>query len=533
LKLHSITIRNYCCFEDLTLELGGSSLILVGPNSSGKSTLLEATRLALHGGVVNREDFRDVEQPIEITATLGGIPAEQQGLFAEAIDFNQTPPVLRVGLQSIWDEEEREPKTSHAFPDAGWRRVSRAARETIPLIHLPAWRDPARQLALTGNRSLLAGLIAGLPIEEELEQTIAAIKSAAETLSEAEPLRELLADGNSQLARLLAGLPEEPFSLGPGESDTREVLRQLRLLLSLEQGRVSIGSQSGGIGQASIFAFLLRALAVAPESIVLIDEPENTLHPHAQRALLTALSAEPVQSLLTTHSAAVLDRRDPQEITRISRDRGAGAELHRAGGLSDEQARALRRYSTSLTAEAYFAETVVLVEGFSDFLAIRALATTLGVNLDGAGVTLLSLEGADLVVHYLRLFGPSGLDLNLHGLCDLDHEEAWRGRLEQVGIPAPDLPAMNAAGFYVCDPDLEAELLGALDEQQIEALIAEEGAEAHFASFSQKDLNAGLSTSELQLHYVKSQKIRWAPLVAAAIEATRVPTPIRELIESL
>jgi predicted ATPase len=535
MQIDSISIKNYRCFADLGLNLRGDSMVLVGPNSSGKSSLLEAVRAALQGGEVTLTDFRDPTEPLELSATLSRISPEQQALFPDAVDFSQTPPVLRLGLQSIWDAEEGEVSTTHGFPDNGWRRVSRRAREAIPLIYLPAWRDPARLLSMIGRRSILAGLISNLDLDEELEQTVAAIRAAAEALAEAEPLRGLLTEGSRNLARIMPGLPSDPLSLGPGDGDPREVLRNLRLALSLEHGTVGLGSGSGGFGQASIFAFLLAAIAGASESIVLVDEPEAALHPHPQRALLAALRKSSSQSILTSHSAAALDRRDPRDITRISRDIGEGASLHRAESLQAADARALIRYSTSLTAEAYFAETVILVEGFSDFLAVRVLAATLGVELDAAGVSLISLDGADVLVHYLRLFGPEGLDLDLRGLCDADHEDEWRARLTQAGISVTDRDSMKNRGFHVCDPDLEAELLGALDTERVSEAIVADGGQRLFESYANQPAQQGRSTEELQIGFVQTPraKIRWAPLIAAEIGSDEVPAPLRALLEGL
>jgi predicted ATPase len=532
-KLHSIAIKNFRCYEELNLELGGDSLVLVGANSSGKSSILAAVRLALQGGEVSREDLRDLEEPIELIATLSEIPASSHGLFAEAIDFNPTPPVLRVGLQALWDEEERELRMTHGFPDDGWRQVSRAAREAIPLIELPSWRDPARLLALVGNRSILATLIDELPLHDDLEQAVEAIAAAGEELAAADELQALLSEGREQLAGVLPGIAENAFALGREENDPREALRRLRLLLALGSSHLALGNQSGGLGQASIFAFLLHRIAGVPNSIVLVDEPENALHPQAQRALVSALSDGPAQALLTTHSAAVLDRRDPREIARIARDGGAGADLHRATGLSPSEAEALSRYSTALSAEAYFAETVILLEGYSDLLAVRVLARALDVDLDARGVSLLSLDGADSIVHYLSLFGPAGLGLTLRGLCDADHEETWRARLQDAGIEATERAAMNAVGFQVADADLEEELIDALGTQRVSELIEEENAEQAFTNFAQQAATAGLSLAEQQHDFLHKKNVRWAPVLAADLSAGDVPQPIRDLLEGL
>jgi putative AbiEii toxin of type IV toxin-antitoxin system/OLD-like protein len=533
MKLRSIEIRNYRCFEHLDLQLDGESLVMVGPNAAGKSSILSATSLALVGGEVSRADLRDPEEAVEITATLTDIAPTEQGDFADAMDFNESPPVLRMTMQAIWDPHEQQVQQSHVFPDDGLRAVPRKAREAIRLLSLPAWRDPARLLSLLGRRSILAGLIDALPLDAEMEEAIAALSAAGADLSQAEPLRELMAKGQAQLARLLPGIPNDAYSIGSLAREPADVLRQLQLQLALSGQRLPVTAQSSGLGQASVFAFALEALAALPDAIVLVDEPERALHPQAQRALLARLQANGVQGLVATHSAAVLDRRDPRMAARLRPDAGAGAELFRAGEIDAADAGTLSRYSTSLIAEAYFAETVIFVEGFSDFLAVRTLAETLEVDLDAAGVSLLSLEGADLLKHYLALLGLEGLNVRMRGLCDLDKEAEWTRLLNDAGLSIGDRADLNAAGFQVAEADLEAELLSVLGLQVVEAEIAEAGAAGKLETFKQQPTNAGLEGEELVLAFIRKRKIKWAPLLAAAIAPTDVPTPIAQLLEGL
>jgi energy-coupling factor transporter ATP-binding protein EcfA2 len=532
-RIQSIEIRNYRCFKHLELELAGESLLLVGANAAGKSSVLTAIRLALHGGEVSRSEFRDLDEPIEIGVTLTGMNQKEQGEFGGAVEFDQAAPILRIIYQAVWDSYEGELLHTHAFPDDGMRTVSRKARETIPVISLPAWRDPSRLLALLGRRSLLARLVEELPLEADLEEAMAALAAASESLAQADPLRQLFGEASDQLGRLLPGVPHDAFSLGASAIQPADTLRALQLLLKLSQQRLPITGQSSGLGQASVFAFALQALLASPDAIVLVDEPENALHPQAQRALLGSLESEPAQAFNAPHSAAVLHRRDPRQIVRLSPGDESDTTLHRVTTLDEKEARALSRYSTSLIAEAYFAETAIFVEGFSDYLAVRVLASTLGVDLDASAATLLSLEGADLLKHYLKLLGPSGLAVGLRGLCDLDKEESWIRRLTEAGMEVHDRADLNAVGFQVSDPDLEAELLAALTEDRVEEIFSEAGSGQKFEAFCGQPTNTGLDRAELQLGFVKTEKIRWAPLLAAAIQPAEVPASIAALLNDL
>ena len=533
MKLRSLEIRNYRCFEHLNLHLDGESLVLVGPNAAGKSSILSAINLALVGGEISRADLRDPEEAIELTATLTDIAATEQGEFAEALDFKESPPVVRLTMQAIWDPHELAIQQSHVFPDDSLRVVPRKARESIRLLSLPAWRDPTRLLSLIGRRSILAGLIGDLPLESELQEAIAALSAAGGDLSQAEPLRELMMKAQAQLAGLLPGIPDDAYSVGSLASEPADVLRQLQLQMAQSEQRLPIASQSSGLGQASVFAFALESLTALPDAIVLVDEPERALHPQAQRALLARLQTDGIQSLVVTHSAAVLDRRDPRMVVRLRPDAGEGAELFRANEIDDAEAATLSRYSTSLVAEAYFAEWVIFVEGFSDFLAVRTLAETLGVDLDAAGASLLSLEGADLLKHYMALLGPQGLNVRIRGLCDLDKEAEWIQTLSDAGLSIDDRTELNAVGFQVAEVDLEAELVTALGEQGTETVIAEADATNSLETFRQQPANAGLEGRDLLLAFIRKRKIKWAPLLAAAISSTEVPTPIADLLAGL
>ena len=105
------------------------------------------------------------------------------------------------------------------------------------------------------------------------------------------------------------------------------------------------------------------------------------------------------------------------------------------------------------------ARTAVLVEGRSDQVAVETLARQHGVDLAGAGVAVVAIGGASGIGRALDHFGPGGLDLRLAGLCDVGEEPLFRYHLQRVGFGDElDRAAMERAGFFVCEADLEDEL---------------------------------------------------------------------------
>ena len=94
----------------------------------------------------------------------------------------------------------------------------------------------------------------------------------------------------------------------------------------------------------------------------------------------------------------------------------------------------LSGFTSSQTAEASFARTVVLVEGISDQVALEALAARRGRNLRAEGISVVAMGGAQGIGHFLDLFGPQGLDVRLAGLCDAGEEGDFRRALERAGL---------------------------------------------------------------------------------------------------
>ena len=115
---------------------------------------------------------------------------------------------------------------------------------------------------------------------------------------------------------------------------------------------------------------------------------------------------------------------------------------------------------------------VVLVEGTSDQRALETLAERRGRDLAAEGVAIVAIGGAQSVGRYLRHFGPDGLDVALAGLCDAGEEREFRRGLERAGLGADLTRAdMESLGFYVCELDLEDELVRALGAPLVESIL--------------------------------------------------------------
>jgi len=177
---------------------------------------------------------------------------------------------------------------------------------------------------------------------------------------------------------------------------------------------------------------------------------------------------------------------------------------------------------------------VILVEGMSDQAALEALAERRGRTLGTQGISIVHMGGATSIGRFLGLFGPHGLDVRLAGLCDAAEEGYFRCALERAGLGSGLSRAdMEALGFYVCAADLEDELIRALGAASVEEIIQGQGEIRSFRIFQKQPAQQGQSP-ERQLHRFmgtrSGRKSRYARLLVAALDLTRVPRPLDRVL---
>ena len=174
---------------------------------------------------------------------------------------------------------------------------------------------------------------------------------------------------------------------------------------------------------------------------------------------------------------------------------------------------------------------VVLVEGPSDAAVLQVLSRRLG--LDGPDVSIVSMGGVTNIRHHLHHHGPAGLGLAVSGLCDGSEERFFTRALRREGHAVESRDDMEALGFFVCDADLEDELLHALGTAMVEEIIEREGELVLLRRFQQQPAQRERSLHD-QLHRfsgVKSgRKVRLAAAMAAALDLDALPHPLRGVL---
>lgn len=449
-KIREVLWSNYRRMPDGQIAVR-DHLVLVGPNDTGKSSIVRAVNLCIgmaHGLVANAvtaRDLTDPASPMLVTLTLDGVDADDRAAFPDEIDVGP-PEVLRVAVEATVDPADRDQiAVRRYFPDAGHAKApSREQLKTIAFRFVPAARSLLRELG-SGSGGAVRSLLAGL----DLAADAAALQTAADSYKAALDGSTVLGEFRSDVANALSdALPNEVTA-----ADVR-VVTESELLddplsgvsVTLRDGGhdVSLAEQSDGIRAVAVLTLL--GMSHASAQIVAVDEPETHLHPTAQRSVAKSLVASTGQRILVTHAPSVLSQVQPLDLVVFRPDRTARqlAAGHPIAGYET-----LVRHWSNRLIEPLTARSVLAVEGPSDRIVVERVAQLTGLDLDRLGVAVFDLDGAKLFPFAYELFGPAGFDLKLTGLVDEDARGLWAGA---VGVDPADL---EAAGYVVCEPDLE------------------------------------------------------------------------------
>lgn len=177
---------------------------------------------------------------------------------------------------------------------------------------------------------------------------------------------------------------------------------------------------------------------------------------------------------------------------------------------------------------------VVLVEGVSDRVALETLAGRHGRDLAAERIEVVSIGGAQAIRRFLEHYGPRGLGVRLAGLYDAGVERDVARGLERAGLGSGLTRVdLERLGFYVCEADLEDELIRALGADEVERIVDAQGDLRPFRTLQKQAAWNGRPT-ELQLRRFMgsggSRKIRYARHLVEALDLAAVPRPLDRVL---
>jgi energy-coupling factor transporter ATP-binding protein EcfA2 len=335
--IHKLTLQNFKGIESAEISFERLT-VLVGPNASGKTSVLQALDL-LSG-------FADPDTPrSRVIQQYGGLPAIKRGTRTNLLvraegEWERKPSSLRMDLKATGQQLSDGPQ--HVLEVTGqWGDqtfevpesirhgvlVGKSYRADLPAIlfdwntgiflRLEAQRlaepsyaesvEPRIDTDGTGLASVLAQMALNRP--EDFAELLSALRAV---IPQVVRVRLSLAEIKRQEAETLR-INEEPV--------TRHVTRTYsghRILLDTKSG-TGIPSEAASEGTLLVLGLLTVLMSAPRPKLVLLDDLDRGLHPKAQRDLVaqlrTLLERDPeLQIIATSHSPYLVDHLEPREV---------------------------------------------------------------------------------------------------------------------------------------------------------------------------------------------------------------------------
>jgi len=407
-------IRKARCFLNCGLNL------IIGPNDSGKTAIIDAIRLVLKQIVddyfrINEEDFRDKTREINIDLTFSFNDCKtedelikQTAFFAEYLSFTKIDcPELRVWFSVKSNDNDIKFPTFKVGPTKNVAvDMDARCKENLKVVYLRPLRDVENELkAKQGSRisKILNKHKDIIDHKQDLIKCLKDFKDASEDFFSKgsgkgikEEIDRLLKDFDEQ-----GHIQKKDIKFGPTENlDCLKTLEKLALYYE-NLPRPGLGT----LNMIFIAAELLH-LNIQPEpKLLLVEEIEAHLHPQRQLKIIKSLQKESqkgVQMILTTHSpnlASVI------EVNRLNICYN-GKFYSLAKGktkLEKENYVYLARFLDVTKANLFFAQGVILVEGPTEQLLIPEFAKIIGYDLTDYGISVISTNNLGFD-HFINIF---------------------------------------------------------------------------------------------------------------------------------
>jgi hypothetical protein len=402
--LKRITIENFRGFKQLDIAQDlGPVTVLMGPNSSGKTTVLHAIRLACQ----MMDLALDSDAPVRVTGssievannTLVESPshllplADWQALFVDQLVSEGTTSTVVL----TFDDQDEINSLRLVLSYARNRQLKFSltvdAPQALPLVAAMPKKSPKVSTVLTAwlrqhaPRAVFIPPFYGVVREEEYRPRVVVDKLVGSG-DQSHVVRNLITGLEPhQLTRLNAFLTE---LIGASISyrtsgDKVETESPLRVEFQDTNGGIEVSAAGAGlVNLIALYASLARWQANAKTNLVmfLLDEPEAHLHPRlqgstAQRMVSLVTQEFGAQLFMATHSVEIINRLGDDPATTLLRtDRAATPSATVLSG----QAAVLGDLShwadlTPFTAINFMASRRVLFhEGKSDAKVLRRCA---------------------------------------------------------------------------------------------------------------------------------------------------------------
>ncbi len=375
-RISSIRLKNVKALRDFAITLSPMN-VAVGPNNSGKSTIIGAFRVLVAGlGTARSKSPERIggsfRRGWHVADSL--IPMSMENIHT---DYEDVDSAVTFRLSNKNELELVFPATGGAVLYLG-RDSKQVAGPAEFRVHYPVVVSVVPELGPLEHEE-------DVVLEDTVRRGLATHRASRHFRNYWRYYPERFEEFRADLRRTWPGSDIEPPRL-ENPVDTK-------LTMFSREGVYLRELYWAGFGFQVWCQLLTHINRAQGSTLLLVDEPETYLHPVLQRQILHLLRETASDVFITTHSSDIVAEAEPNEILIIDPERRSA---RRAGDLSGVQSALTHIGSGRNVVLTQLARTAsaLLVEG-DDFAVLRAIARVLNLPglATGASIAPMPMEG--------------------------------------------------------------------------------------------------------------------------------------------
>lgn len=418
--------------------------VIIGENNVGKSNLIRAIDLFLNlpsRQPHTKDDFCNKANDIEIEVIFSDVSEVAKEELEDYLDEEKR---LKIEMKFPFLENKKIIVVRNGEDVEVPRGVLNILKKYLPeFIRFEALRNVTEETKIKSTTSFgkLIGLMLNEIPEEEKDELNEKLKEIEAMLNEEEKFEAIKNLEDNLRTKLNEQIPIRNMNLRVNVPTLDTILRNV--VVEIDDGVLTRVEDKGtGLQSSFILASMMEfAERGVKKSVIFgMEEPENDLHPHAQRQMyetLQTLSEKGYQVFVTTHSPFFVNEANLYDLILMKKTSGGSTVRQiKENELSNLDLSKIERNLDAGNSEMFFAKCVLLVEGDTEKFTIPIFASKVAdtdnpsnkISFDKLGISVVGVGGKDNFVPFLNVLkkfniksvvmrDSDAIDIDLNGLC--------------------------------------------------------------------------------------------------------------------
>lgn len=414
--LKSLHIKNFRLIKDTIITFNKGLNILIGPNNSGKTTIIDALRICFsykdyRSIRINEDDFYKIKSSpnqkysdIEFELSFCTVEDFEKAVFIEL--YNPVTKTLDLTFTFSYNTKKERVQSKVFGGPTKENPVSDEIFDLILNIYLSALRDANRYLT-PGRENILSSFFSKLVSEEDKQEMMGEINNNINSSKISDMINESTEKYiETHFKAMIFDEDSINLLMSPIDQDFDSFTKNWKIQLPFGDFDYLELHQNGlGYNNLIYISILLSNLDAIyknnEESLYIslcIEEPEAHLHPQLQNSFFSYLNRinenTNLQIFITSHSPTLTSKADLNSLILVQDNDNNVTTKNLVNLFSNKgDINFLKKFLDVTKSQLLFAKKLIFVEGFTEALLIPIFAKIYDFDLDKNGIEVVNVSG--------------------------------------------------------------------------------------------------------------------------------------------